>query len=290
MAQSLRTCPACKHSWQTEAGDASLRCPKCGVENRMADAATPPPSQAPAAVYKPPVKKVAARPMTVPKKSHGVRNTVAIVLGLGGGLFVLHLLGVNLIPHWKFEPADPAVAKKEQKAAEKKLEEPKKEDPKPVVPVTKPPEEPVKEPPPKAAPLEPDPDFSKETAFDVLKIESGGVIIVKGATRNITVRMIGVTLAKSSDPPIHGTRDAGETQAYLQRELKGQKVYLYYGVLDSPRIRAERDAYGSDLAWVFRAKDKMFVNLELVREGYGRVNADHAKEFLELLEYWQERR
>jgi endonuclease YncB( thermonuclease family) len=253
---------------------------------------TPVPGSVPAVKASPPPARraVSARPVSVPTKSHGMRNLCAIVLGLGGAAAALYFAGVRL-PKWTWEPAEKA-AKKEEAKAEKPAEREKQ-------PVARPPDEkppdreplkPVDPPKPKPPPVEPAPDLSNVEQFEVVKVEDGGTVIVKGPARNIAVHLLGVKVAKPGDAPVHGLRSGSESADWLKARLKkGQKVYLYYGILDSPRWRAERDAYGSDRAWVFRVGDEEFVNLAMVKEGYARVNPDSAKEFLELFEYWEEK-
>lgn len=288
--QVFRSCPFCGHGWQADPA-AALACPKCGRENTAADEETPAPGSVPAVTAsKPPARKaVSQRPIATPKKSHGFRNTVAIVLGGAGALAALHFAGVRLIPDWKWEPAEEKNKTKAEAPAEKPKVEAPKETPKPKV--EKPPTpdpEPVA-PKPKVAPPEPTPDFSKETAYTVAKVITGDRIVVKGGPKDIEVRLIGVKAAKPGDPEIRGMVDGKVSQAALAALLpKGKKVYLYYGQIDSATSRALRDSYGTDRAWVF-LDDGTFVNLEMIREGNARVDTELAKEFLELLLYWEEK-
>lgn len=293
--QVFRSCPFCGHGWQADAS-AALACPKCGRENTAADEETPAPGSvpavtapaAPSAPKPPPRKAVSQRPIATPKKSHGFRNTVAIVLGGAGALAALHFAGVRLIPDWKWEPAEEKSKKAEapvekpnveapKEVAKPKVETPKDPDPEPVAPK------------PKVAPREPAPDFSKETAYTVAKVVTGDLIVVKGGPKDIEVHLIGVKAAKPGDPEIRGMVDGKVSQAALAAMLpKGKKVFLYYGQIDSATSRALRDSYGTDRAWVF-LDDGTFVNLEMIREGKARVDTDLAKEFLDLLLYWEEK-
>jgi endonuclease YncB( thermonuclease family) len=308
--KSLKTCPNCGNVWETLTTDTAPRCPYCNKVNAASDEKTPVPGALkavrPPAPAAPMARKPAAPPPAVPapvaaasrpaisqkpistkKPSHLFRNLIAIVIGLAGAAVGLHLAGLLRLPNVVWQPVEKMAKKVKDVAAP--AEKPK-ETPKPKEEVKKPEPPPeVKPPEPKAPPMEPDPDFSKEIAYEVLKVEDGATIVVKGPTKNISVHLLGVTVGKPGDAPVHGVRDGTETREWVKSQLKGQKIYLYYGTLDTPKWRAERDAFGSDRAWVFRASDKMFLNLELVKEGYARSDTKAAKEFEELLMYWEER-
>ncbi len=305
-AKSLKSCPSCGHMYEVPAGAGHPPCPKCRRPNVPRESQTEPPQVYPggaAAVPRPAPTPVAGtprpaaparpavsqRPVSTPRKSHLVRNIFAVLIGLAFAAVGLHYAGLLNLPKEVQEPLENLKRKvetavkqpppEEKKAPEKPPEEKKTEKP----PDPKPPE-------PKGPPAEPSPDFSKEKAFEVIKVEDGGTIVVKGDTKNITVRLLGVGIAKPGDPPMHGMRDGTETRDWVKEQLpKGTKIYLYYGLLDSPKWRAERDAFGSDRAWVFREKDGMFLNLELVKQGYGKAETRDAKEFEELLLYWADK-
>ena len=278
-------------------------CPKCRRENKPQESKTEAPSvgrppvpgipkgpPVPAAVIPraaaPARPAVSQRSISTPPKSHFFRNLVGVIFGLVLAGVGLHYAGLLNLPKQVQEPLE-NLKRKVETAVNKPKEEVKK-------PVEKPPEEPPRKPPdekppePKAPPTEPVPDFSKEKPFEVLKVEDGTTIVVKGETKNITVRLLGVVVAKPGDPPIHGMRDGSETRDYVKGLLpKGTKIFLYYGMLDSAKWRAERDSFGSDRAWVFVEKDGTFLNLELVKGGFARVDARDAREYAELLQYWE---
>lgn len=292
MGKSLKSCGGCGHLWEQGGPASAPRCPKCGWEGGPADDKTPvdgvpavPPKPA-----SPAPRKVSNRPVAVPPKSHAVRNVAAIVIGLAGAAVGLKLLGIAIFPDWTKEPATPVAKAPEKPPADPEpvaFEKPKVPD-RPVPTPEKPPD-PVPE-QPKPVPPDPSVDYAKEAPFEVIKVEDARTIIVKGPTRNITVRLIGVKVAKSGDPPVHGMPDGRAALDWMKAQLKGQKIHLYYGVLDNPRTRAERDSFGSDMAWAFRASDGLFLNLELLREGHGRYDPAHAREFAAVLEYWDGKR
>ncbi|KAF0242428.1 MAG: hypothetical protein FD180_3926 [Planctomycetota bacterium] len=306
-AKSLRTCPWCGHMYEVPIGAGHPPCPKCRRENNPQEAKTEapsvgrPPAAVPGTPKAPPTPAagsaraaaparpaVSQRPVSTPPTSHFFRNLVGVIVGLVLAGVGLHYAGLLNLPRQVQEPLENLKRK-----VETAVTKPKEEDKKPV---EKPPEEPIRKPPdqkppePKAPPKEPFPDFSKEKPFEVLKVEDGATIVVKGATKNITVHLLGVKVGQPGDAPIHGVRNGSETKDYVKGLLpKGSKIFLFYGMLDTPAWRMERDALGSDQAWVFIEKSGLFLNLELVKQGYARVEARGAKEFEELLRYWEEK-
>ena len=108
-------------------------------------------------------------------------------------------------------------------------------------------------------------DFSTDIAYPVKKIWNHGNYIeidMHGTLENIV--LIGVR-----------GRD-GETENFLKRLLLGEHVYLRF---DSNG--------GKKQAYLFRAPDGLFVNLEMLRQGYGIVWADPPFEFLKLFTQYE---
>ncbi|MCC6738903.1 MAG: hypothetical protein IT452_07635 [Planctomycetia bacterium] len=303
-AKSLRTCPACGHMYEVPAGAGHPPCPKCRRANAPREQQTEPPQVYPGAAPRPaptpvagtprpaaPAKPaVSQRPISTPKKSHFVRNVFGVLIGLVVAAVGLHFAGLLNLPKEVQEPIDNLKRKVETAVRQPKSDAPKEPDKQPEPPQEKPKPPDTQPPPPKPAPPDPMPDLSKDAPFEVVKVEDGATIIVKGETKNITVHFLGVGVAKPGDPPVHGLREGTETREWLKSQLpKGTRVHLYYGILDSPKWRAERDAFGSDRAWVFREKDGLFLNLELVKQGYAKAETRDAKEFEEVLQYWHEK-
>jgi len=114
----------------------------------------------------------------------------------------------------------------------------------------------------------------------VVRIVDGDTIEVRlGATRE-KVRYIGVDAPETKHPAkgvqCYG-RQASERNARL---VAGEQVRLVRDV-------EERDRYGRLLAYVYRVRDRLFVNAELARRGYARPlpiapDLRHADRFAEL--------
>ena len=106
-------------------------------------------------------------------------------------------------------------------------------------------------------PFLPTPDFSKLTAYPVVRIVDGDTIVVSDNKKDVKVRLVG------SKP----VEDYGkEASCFLTNLLKGEKVYLI-----NESQTEELDRYGRTLAYVYRAPDGLFVNAEIIRQGYGHA-------------------
>ena len=111
------------------------------------------------------------------------------------------------------------------------------------------------------------------------RVVDGDTIRVRIKGREERVRLVGIDTPESVKPgtPVQcfALAASARTKALLP---KGSAVRLVRDV-------EERDRYGRLLAYVYRARDDLFVNLALVREGYAVVltvppNVAHTGEFV----------
>ncbi len=136
---------------------------------------------------------------------------------------------------------------------------------------------------------EPAPTSSFEPNAYVLYIVDGDTIEVDIDDVQESVRLVGIDTPEKTG----GYRPAecyGDEASARMKELihPGDGVYLE---LD----QEARDRYGRLLAYVYRASDGMFLNLEMVAEGYAAAyryepNVFHASEFAEAQSYAQDLR
>jgi len=114
----------------------------------------------------------------------------------------------------------------------------------------------------------------------VTRVVDGDTIRVLAGGRTERVRYIGIDTPESVKPGSPVECFAKRASAYNARLVGGERVRLVY---DAER----RDRYGRLLAYVYRVRDGLFVNAELVRRGFATVatfppNVRHVREFRRL--------
>jgi micrococcal nuclease len=104
------------------------------------------------------------------------------------------------------------------------------------------------------------PAAAQPETYRVERVVDGDTVILETIGR---VRLIGVDTPETVDPRKPVQRFGQEAAAFLRSMLEGRTVRLEY---DRPR----RDRYRRTLAYAYR-DDGVFVNLEIVRQGYGHA-------------------
>ncbi len=90
------------------------------------------------------------------------------------------------------------------------------------------------------------------------RVVDGDTVVLDGGEK---VRLIGVDTPETKDPRRPVQYFGREASAFTKKLVEGKLVRLEYD-------RTRRDRYGRTLAYL-RLEDGTFVNLEIVREGYG---------------------
>jgi micrococcal nuclease len=103
------------------------------------------------------------------------------------------------------------------------------------------------------------PSYDEPTVIEVI---DGDTIVVQTGYRRDKVRLLGIDTPETKDPR-RPVQCFGEEASRRTTELlpPGTEVRLVGDV-------EERDRYDRVLAYVYRASDSLFVNLELARDGY----------------------
>ena len=101
--------------------------------------------------------------------------------------------------------------------------------------------------------------------YQVIRIIDGDTVEIKYKGKLTSVQLFGVnapeTVRSGKPPEPYGE----EAAAYLQKILLDDSIYLRFD-------EHMRDQYERILGYVYRVSDGIFVNLEIIREGYGRVD------------------
>jgi micrococcal nuclease len=130
------------------------------------------------------------------------------------------------------------------------------------------------------APPPPSPAVALPTGLDttITRVVDGDTVVVAG---NHRVRLIGVDTPETKDPRRPVQCFGRQASDFLATILpRGAGVRLVGDVEDT-------DVYDRTLAYVYRLPDGLFVNAELVRQGYARVltippNVAHTDELVAL--------
>lgn len=107
-------------------------------------------------------------------------------------------------------------------------------------------------------------DWSKATAYKVLRGIDGDTIEIEKDGKPVRVRLIGVDKPETVHPSKPVEAFGKEASKFTCNLLKGESVYLEYD-------KDKADKYGRTLAFVYRAPDGLFVNAGIIRQGYGRA-------------------
>lgn len=121
--------------------------------------------------------------------------------------------------------------------------------------------------------------FSEMPSYQVVRIIGGDTIIVDVNNQEIKVRLAGVKPAE---------KYSEELALFTKNLLRGEEVYI----IDDPN-QIEPDKYGYTPKCVYRAPDGLFVNAEIIRQGYGRADTaipfKYAGQFEQLEKFARER-
>ena len=100
----------------------------------------------------------------------------------------------------------------------------------------------------------------------VVRVVDGDTIIVRRGAQAVRVRLIGVDTPETVHPRKPVEPYGREASVFLSNLLTGERVWLLY---DGDQAAVDR--YGRLLAYAYRWPDGLFVNAELIRQGYGRA-------------------
>jgi len=99
-------------------------------------------------------------------------------------------------------------------------------------------------------------DLSRHVAYRVLLVMGGDTVVIKSDSGGVALKVRGVEANRE------------EAKVFLRSLLKRESVYLVYAP------QGARDWAGHLSAYLFRVRDKLFVNHEIVSRGFGVTNRD----------------
>ncbi len=114
------------------------------------------------------------------------------------------------------------------------------------------------------------PAESNATWRTVVRVVDGDTLLLD---RNERVRLIGVDTPETVDPRRPVQRFGKEASAFTKQMAEGRRVRLEF---DQERV----DRFGRTLAYVY-LEDGMFLNAEIVRQGYGHAYTRFPFKYLE---------
>lgn len=106
--------------------------------------------------------------------------------------------------------------------------------------------------------------FIGDIAYPVTRIIDSNTVEIHYDGKLTSVALIGVDTPETVHLQKPVVPYGKEATAFIKNLLLGESVYLRF---DGNRT----DRYGRMLAYLYRAPDGLFVNLEVVRQGYGKV-------------------
>nr|MDK2851588.1 micrococcal nuclease [Candidatus Cloacimonadota bacterium] len=105
--------------------------------------------------------------------------------------------------------------------------------------------------------------------YPVVRIVDGDTIIAKVDNFEQRIRLIGVDTPESVHPNKDVEDFALEASDFLKEILEGEYVFFRY---DQNNVGTNhKDRYGRILAYVYRVSDSLFINQEIIRQGYGHA-------------------
>ena len=125
-------------------------------------------------------------------------------------------------------------------------------------------------------------DFAGDTTYKVIRVIDGDTVKIDYRGKATNVRLIGVDTPETVHPNKPVEEYGKEASNFTKNLLQGESVYLRYDV-------ERTDAYGRLLAYLYRAPDGLFVNLEIVRQGYGHAYTRFPFKHMELFRHYGNR-
>ncbi|MDD4147501.1 MAG: thermonuclease family protein, partial [Candidatus Cloacimonetes bacterium] len=115
--------------------------------------------------------------------------------------------------------------------------------------------------------------------YRVVRVVDGDTFIAYIDGKDERIRLIGVDTPESVHPNKDVEHYALEASDYLKTLLKDERVYFKYDQSNS--ATNHKDRYDRTLAYAYRASDSLFINAEIIKQGYGFVYTSYPFTYLE---------
>ena len=125
-------------------------------------------------------------------------------------------------------------------------------------------------------------DFSNDTAYLVLEVVGKNAVKIQYKERLTMVKLLGIGTSITTHPNLSINLLEKKPDPLMRDLLLGEFVYLRF---NTNKI----DADGQLWAYLYRAPDGLFINLELIRQGYNRTNTQFLLQHRELFKYYEKR-
>jgi micrococcal nuclease len=113
------------------------------------------------------------------------------------------------------------------------------------------------------------PDFAAMPVYSIVEVIRGDTVTVGSDANTITVRLIGADTPPTVRPSEPGEQVGIDAFTFTRNLLIGEKVYLL-----TDALQPEADNYHRTPAYLYRFPDGLFVNAEIIRQGYGRADTE----------------
>lgn len=134
-----------------------------------------------------------------------------------------------------------------------------------------------------AAPTIPKRDFTSQSTYKVLRVIDGDTVELLIDGKATIVRMIGVDTPETVHPQKPVEHYGKEASMFTANLLKGKEVYIE---LEQNNTVGK---YGRTLLYLYRVPDGLFVNLEIVRQGYGHAYTVYPFQHMELFKHYEDK-
>ncbi len=125
-------------------------------------------------------------------------------------------------------------------------------------------------------------DFTGAPAYKVIRIIDGDTVVLSMDGKETKVRLIGVDTPETAHPNKPVERYGKEASQFIKNLLRGESVYVEY-----ESGASNLDKYGRLLAYLYRAPDGLFINLEIIRQGYGHAYTQYPFQYMELFRSYE---